>query len=127
MAKQMTLGQLIDVLERKDPEASIDYAFGYFSPTRFHSWRGAYEELSLGYGHWTEIGGFSNRPTVASLLALSIEADGKTFTGYKGGEYTMDRDRRIWISNNNESCQSGIADVIEGDVGVVIVPGYFTY
>ena len=126
MAKQMTLGQLIDVLERKEPTANVDYAFGYFSPTKFHSWRGAYEQLALGYGSWTEIG-YDKRPTVESLLKLAIAANGETFMGYKGGEYTMDRDNVIWIANDNEACHSGIADVIEDDGDIVIVPGLFKY
>jgi hypothetical protein len=123
---QMNLGNLIDVLERKDPTAKVDYAFGYFSPTFFMSWRGAYEELALGYAHWNEIG-FDKRPTVAVLLNLCNSADGETYQGYKGGEFTMDRGSRLWISNNGEACHSGLADVVEHDGSIVLVSAPFSW
>lgn len=126
MAKQMTLGQLIDVLERKDREMKVDYAFGYFSPTSFHSWRGAYEELAIGYQHWAEFG-YDKRPKVGKLLELATNADGGIFTGYKGGDFTMSRDNRVWISNVDEACDCGIVDVMEANGNLVIVPGFFTY
>lgn len=124
--KQMTLGQLIDVLERKDPAAHVDYLFGYFSPTFFHSWRGAYEQLALGYAHWNDIG-YERRPTVKTLLDLALKADGETFTGYKGGDFTMSRDNRLWISRPEEACHSGIVDVIEDGQNLLIVPGLCRY
>jgi len=35
------------------------------------------------------------------------EAVGKTYTGYKGGEFTMTRDTAIWV--DNYSCYSSTA------------------
>lgn len=128
MPKQMTLGQLIDVLERKDQAARVAYSFGYFHPTSFGSWRGAYEELSIGYEHASEISARGGEhPTVASLLARAIVADGATYHGYKGGEYTMDRDQRVWISKSNEACHSGLADVRECEGEIILVSDMFSY
>jgi hypothetical protein len=127
MAKQMTLGQLIDALERKDPKAAINYAFGYFCPTHFMSWRGDYSHIALGYGPWTDIG-YHKRPTVADVLTKANESVGKEFTGYKGGEYVMDRETRLWVANNGEACNTGIVDVIEGDMNdIYLVTSHFAY
>lgn len=101
--KQMTLGGLITILQHKDPELFVCLDFVHFRPQGIHSYRGYYDQLAIGYG--------TDDITVAQLLELCKDADGKTFTGYKGGDYNMHSDTPLWIANSNESGSTAIVDV----------------
>lgn len=70
-----TLGELIATLEASDPGAVAKV--GISNP---HSWRGDYEELA-----------FEPAPsmTAAEMLAVARSALGRSFDGYKGGEFEM--------------------------------------
>lgn len=122
--KQMNLGALIEALERKDTDLNVMYDFAYFVPTHFMSWRGDYSHLALGYAS-LDLGG--KRITVEGLLKLAHEADGQTFTGYKGGEFDMSRRTTLWIANNGEACSTGIYDVIESEGNVILATTVFDY
>lgn len=71
----MTLGELIERLEALPPETVMRPGIG-----KPHSWRGAYEELSFEPVEET---------TVGKLLEEAKGCIGRTFEGYKGGEFTM--------------------------------------
>jgi hypothetical protein len=93
---QITLGELISKLETL-PEGNIvviDYT--QTSPTCADSYRGYYEELSFEYGD-------SNTLTVKEFLVICENAVGKTFTGYRGGDFTMRRYTPVWIARYGES------------------------
>jgi len=114
MRNQMTLGQMIDVLERKDPTADVQFSFVGMVPTGVSSYRGYYDQLAIGYESKYP------RPKVADVLTMLKDADGQTFTGYKGGEYTMDRDTAVWVANNGEVGGTGIIDIIDGEYAVIL-------
>lgn len=80
----MSLGELIEILEAEDPNKVVPFGFG--DP---HSYRGYYDEL-----------GFEPKRnvTVASMLADCRRSLGATFTGYKGGEYTMSTYTQCWLA-----------------------------
>lgn len=81
----MTLGRLIQILSVMDPKTVVPN--GFTSP---HSYRGYYEQLAfepMGY------------VSVKEMLKSAKSAVGKTFTGYKGGNFTMDLGTDIWISD----------------------------
>jgi len=80
----MTLGQLIERLERED--AGRVLSMGLAHP---HSYRGYYSQLAF-----EPIGPVS----VGEMLAQARSANGATFHGYKGGEYTMDLDTPVWVA-----------------------------
>ena len=71
----MYLQDLIELLETYDPKTVVKE--GFSNP---HSYRGYYDELA-----------FEPTPNVSigSMLKAAKSADGATYTGYKGGEYTM--------------------------------------
>lgn len=71
----MTLKELIDALRTHPPKQRV--ANGFARP---HSYRGYYSELAFEPEANT---------TVGAMLAAAEEALGSTYTGYKGGEYTM--------------------------------------
>ena len=82
---QMTLGELMRQLSAMDPDSEIT---GIHEQ---HSYRGYYSDLAF------EAAG--NPMLVTDLIdMLTNECLGKTFTGYKGGEFTMESDTPLWIA-----------------------------
>lgn len=89
MSCALTLGKLIEVLKRADPKKVVPRGFG-----KAMSWRGIYEELSFEP---------AENVTVEAMLQSAEEALGKTFQGYKGGDYTMRESTGVHISYYGES------------------------
>lgn len=81
----MDLGELIAWLEKQPADAKVMDGFG--SP---HSDRGSYEDLAF-----RPVG----RTTIGEMLAHARSAMGKTFTGYKGGDYVMNEYTTVKIGN----------------------------
>jgi len=81
---QLTLGQLIEKLEKLDGRKEI-VGIGYAM-----SYRGYYSDLAFEPGDEVR--------TVGDLLGDCTSALGSTFTGYKGGDYVMDEHTPLWIS-----------------------------
>lgn len=79
----MKLGQLIAILSTYPPETPIRW--GFRNP---HSYRGDFYELAF------EPCGAT---TVGVMLDAARSALDKTFTGYKGGKFTMDTDTQCWL------------------------------
>lgn len=78
------LQNLIDLLAAEpDQDRIVGDAFGH--P---HSYRGYYEDLAFEVAH--------NR-TVGQMLTDARSAIGQTFTGWKGGDFTMHGYSYVWI------------------------------
>lgn len=77
----LTLGDLIDQLEQVDERTTVQ---GLSGP---HSYRGYYSDLS-----------FDGTDDLEAWQALAIlrACVGRTFEGYKGGDYVMDRSTPVW-------------------------------
>lgn len=133
---QLTLGQIIEKLEKIEPTygeekkpKEVDYDFGTAVPTTLDSWRGSYAELALGY----RLSGYDNGPdhfankTVESLLSELKSAIGKTFEGWKGGDFVMSNDTPVWVANPGNSGNTGIIDVIDNGYRVIIMTAYCEY
>jgi hypothetical protein len=103
---EYTLGNFIDALESLNPKGAISYAFGWLVPTTFHSARGSYSEVALGWkvGDYREV-------KVADLLELAKAADGATYEGWKGGDYKMKRDTRMWIENYGDGGGTSVVGI----------------
>ena len=71
----MVLRDLIRVLKQERPDKIVP--LGFHAP---HSYRGIYAELAFEPKEGT---------TVGEMLACAEQALNTTYTGYKGGEYTM--------------------------------------
>lgn len=106
MTERLNLGQFIDVLAAIDPEAFVFFDFGNFTPERFTTWRGAYEQLALTF---TE----ARAVKVADVLAAANDCVGAVFEGYKGGNYRMDRNSKLWVANYGHTNWTGIAGVTQ--------------
>lgn len=100
MYNHTTLKDLITWLEQQDPDLIVKDGFG--SP---HSDRGSYEELA-----------FKPLPEarIGDMLKYAKGAVGATFTGWKGGEFTMDLHTPVYIGEY-------------GDCGDAITPIHFKY
>lgn len=83
------LQDLIEWLEKQPPELRVPHGFG--SPM---SYRGYYDELA-----------FEPKDDVSfgEMLTHAKAALGATFTGYKGGEYTMEGYTPCWIAEYGTS------------------------
>jgi hypothetical protein len=85
----ITLGQLIDTL--KSADQSLLVADGFTEPD---SWRGVYAFLRFSPARNT---------FVKDMLFYAHGAIGATFEGYKGGNYTMNRETPVFIDGYGES------------------------
>lgn len=90
----MKLGAFIAALERADPAMLVRFDILGFTPTKFRSYRGYYDQLALG---WTADD--NKRMLADQLLDQARAAIGATFEGHKGGEYVMDEDTPLWMAN----------------------------
>ena len=133
--EQLTIGQVIDALEEMDlmydkkEQKEVDFDFGSAIPTTIDSWRGVYYMAALGY----ELSGYDNNENhfnktgAKDLLAElkgSIES-GRTYQGWKGGEYSYDRDTELWVANSGNSGNTGIIEVMDDGYRIVLKTGYF--
>ena len=127
MNEQLTLGEIIEQLqtvgvrsETNEPK-SIQYDFAYLQPTYLSSWRGDYSQLSLGYEE-------NSRECLATNLLQNLKLGLKeTFTGWKGGEYRMDENTKVWVANAGESANTGIVGLRDEGYRVIIETKYFEY
>lgn len=88
---------LMNALNKLRGEDIIRFDFGYFVPNGFHSYRGWYEDMALGYVEPERDEEF----TVKEFKQLLAKAYGKTIEGYKGGTYHIHNDTYVWVSRDS--------------------------
>jgi hypothetical protein len=81
---QVTLGELIEILEAAPQDKIVRFGFA-----EADSYRGYYEELAFEP---------AENVLVADMLREAKQAMGKTYQGYKGGDYTMTAHTPCWIA-----------------------------
>lgn len=131
---QLTLGQLIDKIRliiyndlannSSKHEAIVKYNFGGMFPNNIDSWRGSYDELALNFVDFYES---EDRLTAAKFIELLEASVGKTFGGYKGGEFVMSRDTPIWMANHGHDGNTAVIDVLYRSPYIIFVTGYRDY
>ena len=84
----MRLKELIRMLEKADPSTAVKNGF-----CGAHSYRVYDEQLAFEPVENTTIG---------EMLECAKGAVDQTFTGYKGGEYTMSLDTNTWLSERGK-------------------------
>lgn len=98
----VTLGKLIEALRKANPESVVTFNHNTtFGPSKPHSYRGYYSDLSLG---------ITAPPKVKEFLPLCEEANGNVFEGYKGGDFKMSNDTPLWCASYGE-CGLAIVDI----------------
>jgi len=120
---QLTLGEMIlklDALQASDTQVFLDFG-EHLQPTGIESWRGSYEELALEFA-------LNSGMPADFFLDLLREAVGKTFEGYKGGDFLMGRSTPVWVANyghsgvevNGKWETRGVVDIVKGLDSIVI-------
>jgi len=130
-SNQLSLGELISKLEaipptwksyeEEDEPKRVYFDFGYLHPTHLMSWRGSYEELAIGFSEDDEA------PTLEKFLGDLKSALGKEFTGYKGGEFKMDRLTPVWVANYGNSGETGVSGVEDRECNVILLTSSFEF
>lgn len=86
----LTLGKLTAILSNANGTLPVVFDHGG-SPGELHSYRGFYEDLSMEPRE--------DKRLANELLAECRAAYGKTFVGYKGGDYRMADDTPLWSAH----------------------------
>lgn len=118
------LRELIQKLESMSQNKIIEFDF-CATPNEAHSYRGYYRDLAFSFAPGTEYYDHVIEPippkTVSQFLKECKEADGKTYTGWKGGDFTMSGTTQVWASQEGMSSGIAITDIKELDDKVVII------
>jgi hypothetical protein len=101
---QLTLGKLIEQLEAMPKDAKVA---NLHEP---HSYRGYYSDLAFHF----DAGVIS----ASELLSTCKDALGKTFEGYKGGDFFMDSDTPLWVANYGDCGRRLMAVLSSGGIEV---------
>ena len=127
VSPQLTLGEIIEKCEaiaakgyktHDGGEPSVCFDFEYFKPSHLDSWRGSYDELALCFvdrGDQVPLSGF---------IHMLKDANGKVFTGYKGGDYTMSTQTPVWVANYGNAGNTAIVGVLDKDYEVILQTAY---
>ena len=84
----LTLGGLVDLLSGAGDMPVVFDKGG--SPTLPHSYRGYYDDLSFD--------STDEKVSASRVLEGARNCIGRTFEGYKGGDYTMSEDTPLWCA-----------------------------
>lgn len=103
----VSLGGLIDALKRRDQTHIVSLGFEHMVPTSLESYRGFYDHLALGFAD------HSDWPKVAHLVDMLEKAVGESFCGWKGGDYTMDRETPVWVANPGNTGSTAIVGIAD--------------
>ena len=118
---QLTLGELILKLEAaKDKTVDVRFDFAWFRPRGLRSWRGSYSEIAIEWDEKTET-------KVQWLIDELKAAIGKTYEGYKGGDFTMGKNTPVWVDNYGDASHTGVVDVLDNGYVVIIETRYCEY
>jgi len=128
---QLTLGELILKLQpiinkqegvKDDDLPHVVYDFEYLYPTTIDSWRGVYAELALDYSGYRR-GDDKDKMRVTEFFVMLKDCLGKTFEGYKGGDFTMNKHTPIWVANYGNAGRTGVIEVLDESYEVILVTG----
>jgi len=129
-SEQLTLGELILKLEAIDPQWEnhekemrdkvVAFEFEYLKPTGLSSWRGSYRELAIEFDGGKE---YSVKEFIKELKG----AVGKTYQGYKGGDFLMGKATPLWVANDGNSGETAVVDIRDDTYNVYLVTKQLEY
>lgn len=106
VVEMITLGELRAHLQHVNRLLPVRFEDGT-APGDFASYRGYYQYPALNHGEDC---------TAGELLDKTCNAINNTFTGYKGGEFTMTAHSPIWVSGYGQASGLGLVGVqVESD------------
>ncbi len=109
----MRLKEILAILDAAPDDASVRFDFEYLCPDGLASYRGYYSDLAIGFSEGAA-------PTCNDFRNDLRECIGKTFTGYKGGDYEMGVGTPVWVANYGHSGGTGIVRVSFDDYEVIL-------
>lgn len=109
----MTLGELISALEKVADKSKLVKTLGGTYVGGLCSYRGYYEDLAI-------MPRLDTGLTAGELLERARNAVGQQFSGWKGGEYTMDRDTPLWLADSGCSLGIGVKRIKERKYSVLL-------
>lgn len=113
---QITLGKLRAALKKAKPNAVVQLGGANTGfPNDSMSYRGYYEDISFEPG--------PNEISAKEFLASVNDVIGKSFTGYKGGQYVMDENTPVWIAHYGSS-GNAVIDVRVTSKSVAIITNH---
>lgn len=129
---QLSLGELIAALEKLpltfDSQGAqhpkdVYFDFGQTAPGHLTSYRGNYSELAITFNDpdRTAYYGYTI-PTAEAFLAMlrAALAPGRTFGGWKGGEYRMTAETPVWVAPWGQSGYTAVVGVRDLETEIVI-------
>lgn len=120
-ANQLTLGQLLAALEKRNRVQDVFYDFGNMVPDcQVFSYRGFSEDAALGFQRLD-----ANSPGVEDLIvALRETLRVGEFDGYNGGRYWVTRETNLWVANWGESTGTFITGISEFEYATVLMTSW---
>lgn len=85
MFKHLTLGDVLVALQKEDPEKMLKFGLTYG-----HSYRGYYDQVAFELSPYISVGNMKKEVE---------EAVNHTYTGWKGGEYSMNLTTPVWVAD----------------------------
>ena len=107
---QLTLGDFQTFLKRMPFDRRVRFDFPNAIPKEFNSYRGYYTDLALGYED-----PYGKHLILENFLQYVKSIEGQVFTGYKGGDYTMNRWTPLWAANYGDTTSIAIVGVTCGE------------
>lgn len=129
--RQWTIGDLLDALEAlpltfdtvDGPHPKeVCFDFGQTVPGHLTAWRGSYREAALTFNDPDPDGYYGYHQTTASEFLAELQAaltPGRTYSGWKGGEYRFTRETPLWVAPWGQSSSTAVVGV--RDLGYEIV------
>lgn len=102
---QVTIGQLLGLLEGMPDDAIVRFPFAYTGPASIASWRGVYAEAAIGHTSGQHA---DHLPTVGSFKQMLLDCMGPVYEGWKGGDFTFTMDTPIHVDNPGQCTNTEI-------------------
>ena len=115
-AEQITLGVLIELLQRAPQEDYLFFDFSHLIPCGLNSYRGYYDDCAIGFKE-------EGLALVCDFTDYLLSKIGTTMTGYKGGDYKITKDRPLWAANYGYT-GSTIITGVDVDIHTIIRTSY---
>lgn len=116
----MTIAELLSDLRKAKPDAQVYFDFCRCVPTTVDSSRGDYSKPALGWAS-TSYSGDGKAPTVQDLIAeLERSTDGRSYTGWKGGDYRYSTRHTICVDNPGDWTSTELVRVEDDEWQVIL-------
>jgi hypothetical protein len=98
----MNIKDLVDLLDSLNSLDSNAYIYGV--SREFDSYRGYYEHIAVAPND-------THKMSLAAFINLLVAQVGRTYTGYKGGDYTMGKQTEVFVAHYG--CCGKLVDGVE--------------